>query len=268
MNNAISSALELHELYGYPIGDPRSPNINVAQGKQYALIDMSVFELEQALENKDTVKTAEALGRLAYSLASAAVAWGIDLGNIFEALHNAAMIKPYVPVDIGKVLAAAKEELEAAGFGDDSWWSVPTVLPEQDIKNPDAWLAKMSEEAAKPHKLRKAMQDIKADFVQDAELVEVEVAEEARDTEPTLEEVAPEDLEGYFTTYGSYNFTCGCERNHSVSATNGSRGGWAKTAHCECMCGKRFDFTFEAVKGKDPEVTCNMSDLGEPGAKW
>ncbi len=247
MNTAIILALDLHEKFGYHIGDPRSPNVGVENEYYDALMAFSRWELDQGIAKSDPVLVAKALGQMAYAISSASVAWGIDLGNVFEAVHNAAMRTPYEPADISKVLALAKSELEALGFGPDSWWSMPTHERQKITEAVGPALE------PSPVNLNKLLSEIKADFVAE---------NPGLDPEPTPTQP------GYFTSYGCYNFTCLCGRNQSAPALNGSRGGWAKTSKAECMCGKRYDFVFTEVKGRDPAVTYTITDLGEPGSKW
>lgn len=173
MHNAMNAVLEFHEAVDQPIGDPRAPDVTVDQQLRVDLIAEEYQELVLALQGKDKhgntltreeqiVAVADALGDLSYVTCGAAVSWGIDLGAVFDAIHDSNMSKTaegvkaindlklrcekrpdgkvlkgpnYRPPDIAGALAAAKEEAEQ-GFGPDCFWPTPTVLKNLPPKKP------------------------------------------------------------------------------------------------------------------------------------
>jgi len=60
---------------------------------KFRLIDEEVSELSKALEIKDLVATADALGDLLYVTYGAAIAFGIDLDAVVEEIHRSNMTK-------------------------------------------------------------------------------------------------------------------------------------------------------------------------------
>lgn len=155
MHNAMNDVLEFHVAVDQPIGDPRNPDVSVDQELRVELIREEFEELKLALQDKNLIEAADALGDLCYVICGAAISWGIDLGSVFDAIHASNMSKcaegvktindmkmraerredgkvlkgpNYRPPDIAGALALAKAEAEETGFGEDCFWPTPTVL--------------------------------------------------------------------------------------------------------------------------------------------
>jgi len=257
MNTAIFSVLEFHKKMGCYIGDPQDPDVSVDQQLRVDLIGEEFEELQLALRGQDKhgkplskqeqiIAVADALGDIAYVVAGAAVTWGIDLAGVFSAIHDSNMTKtPNVKREDGKILKGpdykrpdiegalenAKREIQAYGYGDDSWWPEPTKRSQElrDQKFKQDW----------GHTLDRLSDGQSPGLI----------------SNPV----------GQFLARGAYRFDCACGRSHEVSTKNGTRGGMAKTGHAECICGKVFDLTFSVYDGQD-KATIEIKDLGSPGA--
>lgn len=157
MHLAINAVLEFHERMGLTIGDPVDPDISVDKDLRLDLIQEEFEELKLALEGKrkdgsaltkqeQIIEVADALADLAYVIAGAAVTWGIDLGPVFDAVHDSNMSKEpgnkrsdgkllkgpsYEPPQIEQALDESKREILRIGYvsedNEDAFWPQPTV---------------------------------------------------------------------------------------------------------------------------------------------
>jgi len=271
MHTALFDVLDFHKKMGLAIGDPTNPDLTVDTRLRWELIKEEFDELTLALEGKDkngdplsdedqVVAVADALGDIAYVVAGAAASWGIDLGAVFDAIHASNMTKtPGNKRADGKILKGEnykppkiKQALKAASL--EGPWEL-----DEDVEDPDSWMAQMAKAAAKPHKTKKAMQELKiAPSFVECECPHGDVREPdhdpecsardypiERDTEPTI------PYNGQFLARGAFLFECDCGRTQEANRKQGSRGGISKTAHVECMCGKVFDITFSMHNGEE-----------------
>ena len=333
MHTALMSVLEFHAKMGQPIGDPRKPDLSVDTQLRWDLIHEEFNELTLALEGKDKhgnklshddqiIAVADALGDIAYVVAGAAATWGIDLGGVFDAIHTSNMTKTpgnkrqdgkilkgpnYAPPDIKGALAEAKAEVEAHGFGEDAWWPTPTVssglpiLEAEDVTDPEGFTQHMAKQAAKPHKLKKAMQELKSApnwtepeenesfgaHLMPAEMTEKLMGEckvppqgwscsrdaghngpcaaspneDYSDFDESRDTEPTIPYNGQFLARGAFLFDCDCGRTHEIQTKAGSRGGLLKQGHSECMCGKVFDVTFSRHNGEE-HAEFEVQDLG------
>lgn len=275
MHSAVFSVHEFHKAMGQSIGDPRNPDISIDQAFRMRLITEEVGELALALEARNKkgeiltpeqqiIEVADALGDISYVIAGSAVAWGIDLGGVFEEIHRSNMTKDpgkkrgekaikganYSPPDIAGVLKEAAEETEAHGTGEDSWWPLAPSVATVSVAT------------------KQAMSEINkgANFV-DCECPHGDMSEPDHDStcpghlpgelasKLLAREPSANAYGGYFT-HGSFIFECPCSRLHTVPTQLGSRGGWAGAGECECICGRHFTFEFQMAKGKDPIAVC------------
>ncbi len=230
MNTAIFDVQEFHQKFKLHIGDPKNPDISVDTKLRYDLIKEEVDELNDALMNEadvseadQLIQVADALGDIAYTVVGAAVAWGIDLSTVWNAIHASNMTKSlankredgkimkgpdYCPPDIAGALEEAKQ-LE-------DWW--PDEEPTLDTQA-------MAVEAAKPHKIKKAMKEIME------------------------QDIAPYPFKGMILPRGGFLFECAdpmCDRTLEVNLYNGTnRGGFKKSDETSCRCGKRYAFEFK-----------------------
>lgn len=237
MYTTVLDVAEFHEKMGQTIGDPRDPNVDIDTQLRWELIREEFAELTLALEGKDKdgapltkqakiVAVADALGDMCYVIAGAAVTWGIDLGEVFAAIHRSNMTKSksakredgkilkgpeYQPPDIQGALDRAKADIEVCGTGPDSYWPYPT----------SEW------DCSCPH--------------QDA----LEV-----DHDTACAVVSP-NRNGQFLSRGAFIFDCSCERTHEISTLLGSRGGLAKEGSTICVCGKVYKVIFHRSNGQE-----------------
>lgn len=135
MQDALDSVRQFHEKMGLAIGDPRNPNLDQDRELRLDLIGEEFGELLVAMGGHKSVPNpeyvspeetpdvpelelvpfesreeqhlavADALGDLSYTVAGAALAWGIPLGEIFDEIHRSNMTKsPSEKREDGKVL--------------------------------------------------------------------------------------------------------------------------------------------------------------------
>lgn len=271
--------IDFHKAMNLSIGDPRDPDITTDQDLRVSLIKEEMQELEDALFAGDTVEVADALGDILYTVAGAAVSWGIDLGPIFEEIHFSNMTKEpagqeakkitkgdkYKPPQIATVLKQSAQEFgHAFRDGDDAGWPLPK-LPQVEP----------SSEVSKKIMTAAVMKTIKADFVPDTKsngLTEAgdlytfhpefvtqileqsqQIVDDLFDHEEPTNPVAKMRV-GHMTNYGAYVFCCvDCDRTHAASNRLGSRGGVATATKVECICGKAYVVNFSAT-GEEPTV--------------
>jgi predicted HAD superfamily Cof-like phosphohydrolase len=164
MHLLLQQVLEFHQKMQQSIGDPRKPDLSITTKLRWDLIDEEFQELTLALKGRDkhgneitgqeqVIAVTDALADMAYVIAGAAVTWGIDLGGACDEVHRSNMTKSggkrvdgkilkgldYSPPDLKTVLDSAAEDLANQGFGEYSWWPVPTVdsgLPKNEKPNP------------------------------------------------------------------------------------------------------------------------------------
>lgn len=67
------------------------------------LIHEEFEELKEAIENKDLVKVADAIGDLMYVVLGTANAFGIDMQPIFNSIHESNMTKDFHPNSEDKI---------------------------------------------------------------------------------------------------------------------------------------------------------------------
>ena len=87
---------------------PEMPDLATIE-LRLALINEEVGELREALINDDMVETADALADILYVVYGAAAAFGMDIDEIFEEVHDSNMSKldengSPIYSDLGKVL--------------------------------------------------------------------------------------------------------------------------------------------------------------------
>lgn len=149
MHDIMHLVLDFHDKMGQPIGDPRAPDITNEQEFRRALIAEEYKELKNALDgfhkDKDGVlvpfespeqqiaHVADGIGDLVYVLAGSAAVWGIDMGQVFMAIHASNMTKTpnpagkttkgpnFKPVDLIKVLEESKAEFSQEDYFGDYW---------------------------------------------------------------------------------------------------------------------------------------------------
>jgi hypothetical protein len=123
---------------GQPIGDPRDPDIDVEQDFQLAIISEEMKEFRHAVaglhkddqgvlvpfESKKAqiAAIADGIGDAIYTLLGAAAKWGLDMGPVWEAIHESNMSKTpnllgkaikgkgFVPVNLEAVLEESAQE--------------------------------------------------------------------------------------------------------------------------------------------------------------
>lgn len=262
MHGLVQQLLEFHKKFSRPIGDLKDPDFTVEQALRIELIEEEFNELLVALDAHDLEQVADALGDLVYVIAGAAVAWGIDLGTIIDVIHASNMTKTpgnlredgkvlkgpdFVPPDIKGALELQAYEIDQDGYGDDSWWPVPTSYRlQEDTEIPQEVTDKIML-AAKDQAKILAMKNIKKDFVPSKDFEE----EEPTNDFLRCEKIA-DGLKGTMTPYGCFVFDCPCSRRHAIQAKLGSRGGMATTGQAECMCGRAFTVDFNQG---EPKIT-------------
>lgn len=136
----MDNVLQFHAKMGQPIGDPRSPDVSVEQDFRLTLIEEELRELRIALagfkkdpsekgkllpfssKEEQNASVADALADLFYVIAGSAVAWGLDMGEVWSAVHASNMSKTpnlagkaikgegFEPADVERVLAASALE--------------------------------------------------------------------------------------------------------------------------------------------------------------
>jgi len=257
----MQNVLEFHQKMGQAIGDPRKPDLSVQTQLRWDLIHEEFQELTLALkgETKDGSKisgqeqliaVADGLGDLAYVIAGAGVTWGIELGSVCEEIHRSNMTKTpgnrredgkilkgpnYTPPDLDTVFKDNAEEAEEIGFGEYSWWPVPTV------------------DSGLPIKLAPEVPDESRTCpVTGHECVSDKCGQQCQAQKLDI------PLNGVFLARGAFVFDCPCNRQHEVNLNNGTRGGRIKTAESSCLCGKSFHFEF-GIEGDHDTVQVQIS---------
>ncbi len=87
------AVLEFHKTFGIDIAKkPFIPSDEILD-LRYELIAEELEEYEEAVENKDLVKIADALADLIYVIKGAGVSFGIDLELVFKEVHRSNMSK-------------------------------------------------------------------------------------------------------------------------------------------------------------------------------
>lgn len=157
MYQLMQQVLAFHNRMGQPIGDPRKPDISIEQDFRLALITEEFRELQVALAGfkKDAegslipfvcsedqiAAVADGLGDLCYVIAGSAVAWGLDMGPVLDAIHESNMSKTpnpngkaikgpdFKPVNLQAVIAQSardfQEEQDLIGPEDYAYWPEP-----------------------------------------------------------------------------------------------------------------------------------------------
>lgn len=187
----------------------------------------------------------------------------------------------YEPPDIQGALDNAAREVQHYGYSsnedDTAWWPEPTVAHRRHSKSYDERDVISSCEPpqeisdrimiqAKDQAKILAMKNIKQDFVPgvksnghtvDNRAYTIVEAELDAIPEEIFEDAStkPHVSQGIMTSYGAFVFSCPCGRTQGVQARLGSRGGMAKQASCECMCGRAFDVQFPLDAAPEIKVT-------------
>lgn len=84
---------EFHEAFGHPIAERPTLVSNALGDLRSALIAEEASEYGDALESRDLVEVADALGDLLYVVYGAALVHGLPIGEIFEEIHRSNMSK-------------------------------------------------------------------------------------------------------------------------------------------------------------------------------
>lgn len=88
-----AKVLEFHRMFeGHLEVTPKFPP-TAEQDLAYALINEELGELREAINAKDIVKVADALGDLLYVVYGAALRFGMDLQPVFDEIHRSNMTK-------------------------------------------------------------------------------------------------------------------------------------------------------------------------------
>lgn len=85
---------EFHEVFDHLTQDKPNANIDISiQSLRYDLIYEELRELNDAMLDRDIVEVADAIADLLYVVYGTAVAYGIDIEPVFEAVHKSNMDK-------------------------------------------------------------------------------------------------------------------------------------------------------------------------------
>lgn len=84
---------EFHQTMGAPARTAPFPIPEPEQRLRLRLIREETEELDEALQNKDLIKTADALADILYVVLGTAVSAGINIGPVFEEVHRSNMTK-------------------------------------------------------------------------------------------------------------------------------------------------------------------------------
>ncbi len=88
------SVSEFHKTFGAPIRDTSAPTLDVPEIEMRAkLITEEYLEFMEALQARDIVEVADALGDLLYVVHGAALTFGIDLDAVVRCIHESNMKK-------------------------------------------------------------------------------------------------------------------------------------------------------------------------------
>jgi predicted HAD superfamily Cof-like phosphohydrolase len=89
----LAQVRQFQKKYGFHTQDyPGHPPEEVVKFRQ-ALLEEEVAEYNQAVENRDLVEIADALGDMVYVIFGTALAYGIDLDAVFAEIHRSNMDK-------------------------------------------------------------------------------------------------------------------------------------------------------------------------------
>ncbi len=289
MQTALIDVLDFHKTMKQSIGNPAAPDVSVDTKMRVELIREEFHELKLALDGLDKngnrltpeakiVAVADALGDICYVTVGAAVAWGIDIAGVWDAIHKSNMTKSadnkrfdgkilkgagYKPPQIHEALEDAKKEVEVYGFGQDTWWPTPTVLAnlpgKAKTKGTKAMMKSIDPEESFFPVTTTRTHTIDADTLPTPDFGKNQLPGEL--ASQILESSA---FAGVFLARGAYLFDCECKRTHEVNLQSGSRGGRVTEGHKECICGKVYDFQFSIQNGKD-FAHGTVTDLGGPG---
>lgn len=120
MNKWQKDVLEFHEKFDSAIGD--YPKIRTGHLRK-ELLKEEVAEFCEAVDQDDIVEAADAIADIIYVALGAAVAFGIDMGAVWDEVHRSNMdktgggvneihkiLKPagWIPPNIAAILAAQK----------------------------------------------------------------------------------------------------------------------------------------------------------------
>lgn len=93
-NTMQMQVLDFHDSFGHPIGNIGPQLISKERSKlRHKLIKEELKEYKTAMQNRDIVEVADALGDLLYVVYGAAVEHGLDMEGIFDEIHNSNMSK-------------------------------------------------------------------------------------------------------------------------------------------------------------------------------
>jgi predicted HAD superfamily Cof-like phosphohydrolase len=288
MHATLFSVGEFHQKMGQKIGDPANPDVSVDSQLRWDLIHEEFQELTLALQGKDKhgntiagqdqiVAVADALGDMVYVIAGAAIAWGIDLGGVMNAIHDSNMTKEpshkradgkilkgpnYQPPKIAEALQEAAQAIQVDGYGDDSWWPEPTGKGCGDcsgtgcVVDPTVVNPATEGDLLKDCKCVAVLKSIEHDasFFMGGYVEPATETITAPNVDKLIEAVERKAIQGQFlTSRPAYSFDCPkCDRTHEVATREGTRGGAVGNAHTECRCGLSFDLVFS---GMHAEIT-------------
>ena len=90
--SVVEQVTEFHEVYGCPIRT--QPDANVPEAEmRYELIREEFAELRVAIDERDIIEIADALGDLLYVIYGAALTFGIDLDAVVSEIHRSNLSK-------------------------------------------------------------------------------------------------------------------------------------------------------------------------------
>lgn len=93
MADVQAQVREFHEKFGVECAlYPSFPDQKTCQLRE-DLIEEEFIELSDAINNRDIVKVADALGDILYVVYGAALAFGIDMGPVSDEVHRSNMTK-------------------------------------------------------------------------------------------------------------------------------------------------------------------------------
>jgi predicted HAD superfamily Cof-like phosphohydrolase len=93
MKTAQGMVREFHQTMGAPTRETPSPLPEKEQRLRLRLIREETEELDEALQNGDVIKTADALADILYVTLGTAVVSGIDISPVFDEVHRSNMTK-------------------------------------------------------------------------------------------------------------------------------------------------------------------------------
>lgn len=92
-HNSFSRVKEFHKAFGHPVADRPTLLDDGRMSLRVELISEELDEYRQALEAKDIVAVADALGDLDYVVNGAAIEHGINLPKVTAEIHRSNMTK-------------------------------------------------------------------------------------------------------------------------------------------------------------------------------